>query len=197
MKFTRLFILAAALVAALTFSAFAQEDKSKTDKDKKAESSKTTKTNKADREYLVGSRGGCYYLTESGKKAYVDKENCKGLTAPTGGNKPATPAATATTPTAANNPAEPTDVEKTEAKNSDPTTDANKVEPTDANTAAAATPEAKPTDAAAAAPTSTTATTKKTDAKGRTYIKGSRGGCYYLNESGNKVYVKDKTLCEQ
>ena len=29
---------------------------------------------------------------------------------------------------------------------------------------------------------------------GRTYLKGSRGGCYYLNSSGNKVYV-DKGLC--
>ena len=35
---------------------------------------------------------------------------------------------------------------------------------------------------------------KKTD--GRTYILGPRGGCYYINESGNKVYVKDKSLCE-
>lgn len=29
---------------------------------------------------------------------------------------------------------------------------------------------------------------------GRTYLKGSRGGCYYLNSSGKKVYV-DKGLC--
>ncbi len=28
----------------------------------------------------------------------------------------------------------------------------------------------------------------------RTYIRGPRGGCYYLNRSGNKVYV-DKSLC--
>jgi endonuclease YncB( thermonuclease family) len=30
---------------------------------------------------------------------------------------------------------------------------------------------------------------------GRKYILGPRGGCYYLNESGYKVYVKDKSLC--
>ncbi|MFT3743147.1 MAG: nuclear transport factor 2 family protein [Pyrinomonadaceae bacterium] len=29
---------------------------------------------------------------------------------------------------------------------------------------------------------------------GRTYMKGTRGGCYYLNASGKKVYV-DKGLC--
>lgn len=29
----------------------------------------------------------------------------------------------------------------------------------------------------------------------RTYILGPRGGCYYVSESGRKVYVKDKTLC--
>jgi endonuclease YncB( thermonuclease family) len=30
---------------------------------------------------------------------------------------------------------------------------------------------------------------------GRTYILGPRGGCYYLNDKGYKVYVKDKSLC--
>jgi endonuclease YncB( thermonuclease family) len=31
---------------------------------------------------------------------------------------------------------------------------------------------------------------------GRKYILGPRGGCYYLNDQGVKVYVKDKTLCQ-
>lgn len=31
---------------------------------------------------------------------------------------------------------------------------------------------------------------------GRKYILGPRGGCYYLNEQGIKLYVKDKTLCQ-
>jgi endonuclease YncB( thermonuclease family) len=30
---------------------------------------------------------------------------------------------------------------------------------------------------------------------GRIYTLGPRGGCYYLNSSGSKVYVKDKSLC--
>lgn len=30
---------------------------------------------------------------------------------------------------------------------------------------------------------------------GRAYQLGPRGGCYYLNASGSKVYVKDKSLC--
>ncbi|MGH9947378.1 MAG: thermonuclease family protein [Pyrinomonadaceae bacterium] len=29
----------------------------------------------------------------------------------------------------------------------------------------------------------------------RKYILGPRGGCYYIKESGSKVYVKDKSLC--
>jgi hypothetical protein len=29
---------------------------------------------------------------------------------------------------------------------------------------------------------------------GRTYIRGSRGGCYYINSHGNKTYV-DRSLC--
>jgi endonuclease YncB( thermonuclease family) len=32
---------------------------------------------------------------------------------------------------------------------------------------------------------------------GRTYTLGPRGGCYYLNGQGIKVYVKDKTLCSK
>lgn len=40
-----------------------------------------------------------------------------------------------------------------------------------------------------AAPNITTAPSQ------RTYILGPRGGCYYVSQSGRKVYVKDKTLC--
>lgn len=29
---------------------------------------------------------------------------------------------------------------------------------------------------------------------GRTYIRGPRGGCYYINRNGNKTYV-DRSLC--
>ena len=32
---------------------------------------------------------------------------------------------------------------------------------------------------------------------GRAYILGPRGGCYYLNDQGIKVYVKDKSLCSK
>jgi endonuclease YncB( thermonuclease family) len=34
-----------------------------------------------------------------------------------------------------------------------------------------------------------------TTANSRKYKLGPRGGCYYIAESGSKVYVKDKTLC--
>ncbi|MEP7076621.1 MAG: thermonuclease family protein [Acidobacteriota bacterium] len=34
-------------------------------------------------------------------------------------------------------------------------------------------------------------------ATGRTYVMGPRGGCYFVNESGAKVYVRDKTLCSK
>ena len=47
--------------------------------------------------------------------------------------------------------------------------------------------------AAASAP----AVSKSQPVPGRTYILGPRGGCYYLNEQGIKVYVKDKTLCQK
>jgi len=40
-------------------------------------------------------------------------------------------------------------------------------------------------------------TTKKKRSKPRTtrrYIRGSRGGCYYINANGNKTYV-DRSMC--
>jgi endonuclease YncB( thermonuclease family) len=48
--------------------------------------------------------------------------------------------------------------------------------------------ETEPTPAAAS---------KSVPVPGRAYILGPRGGCYYLNEQGIKVYVKDKTLCQK
>jgi endonuclease YncB( thermonuclease family) len=38
-------------------------------------------------------------------------------------------------------------------------------------------------------------TTNQNNKSNRTYILGPRGGCYYVSESGRKVYVKDKSLC--
>lgn len=57
-------------------------------------------------------------------------------------------------------------------------------------TASAAVPSKPVTLSTAAA-----STAGKPSASSRTYSKGSRGGCYYLNASGNKVYV-DRSLCQ-
>lgn len=35
---------------------------------------------------------------------------------------------------------------------------------------------------------------KSTSSDSRTYIRGSRGGCYYINANGKKTYV-DRNLC--
>ena len=92
------------------------------------------------REYIgqkkTTTQGGCYYLTASGNKKYVDKSFCSEVK---------------------DQPVEP---ETTKPKES----------------------EKKPAE--------------KKDSSGREYIKGSRGGCYYMSESGEKVYVKDKRLCD-
>lgn len=47
--------------------------------------------------------------------------------------------------------------------------------------------------------TTNTATTRSRPSSartstGRTYIRGPRGGCYYINSNGNKTYV-DRSLC--
>lgn len=56
-------------------------------------------------------------------------------------------------------------------------------------------PEPKPTSETKVDPAK--ASLLSTDTKSpsaKTYLKGPRGGCYYLNAGGNKVYV-DKSLC--
>lgn len=35
---------------------------------------------------------------------------------------------------------------------------------------------------------------RKTNSTTRTYIRGPRGGCYYINRNGGKTYV-DRSLC--
>jgi endonuclease YncB( thermonuclease family) len=53
-----------------------------------------------------------------------------------------------------------------------------------------------PTPAVNTESSTTTSTPPGVDpAPQRTYILGPRGGCYYLNDKGYKVYVKDKGLC--
>lgn len=46
-------------------------------------------------------------------------------------------------------------------------------------------------------PTSSNTRTNSSSVKkptGRTYIRGPRGGCYYINSNGNKTYV-DRSFC--
>ncbi len=64
-----------------------------------------------------------------------------------------------------------------------------KPEPETKKAAASETPKAVTLAPAAAS------TAGKPSASSRTHLKGSRGGCYYLNSSGNKVYV-DRSLCQ-
>jgi endonuclease YncB( thermonuclease family) len=52
----------------------------------------------------------------------------------------------------------------------------------------------KPSTIAEPSATQTPAVNKHPE---RTYILGPRGGCYYLNDQGIKVYVKDKSLCNK
>lgn len=57
-------------------------------------------------------------------------------------------------------------------------------------------PEPKATSEIKAEPAKATlvSTAAKSSSTARTYMKGPRGGCYYLNSGGNKVYV-DKSYC--
>lgn len=65
------------------------------------------------------------------------------------------------------------------------------------------TKDTNPNETSATVENSSSTTTSNTPANSssqnnksdRTYILGPRGGCYYVSESGRKVYVKDKSLC--
>ena len=200
MKSIKLLIVVLSLVAFSAFSASAQdEQKTKTEKDKKTETKTVKKnTDKTERQYLVGSRGGCYYLTASGKKSYVDKKFCEGITEAKSETK--TTPSIENTEQKSNTKVEqkpvdttPTDLEKADDKSKEMSPIVVENEKSETKTTDTVTPETKTTDPVIPAENKK----KKTDSSGRTYIKGSRGGCYYLNESGKKVYVKDKSLCEE
>lgn len=153
----------------------------------------TGKSNSKDgREYFTGSRGGCYYLTASGNKTYVDKSYCENTQTETKSDS-------AKAPETNQPPSKKTSGDReyftgarggcyylTASGNkkyvdnsfcsqvTEPTKETNKAKPKE--------PETKQPE--------------KTNSDGRTYLKGSRGGCYYLTASGKKVYV-DKEKCEQ
>lgn len=92
----------------------------------------------ADREYFKGTRGGCYYLTASGSKKYVDRELCE---------------------------------RGAGSENEKPPTLINRSDSTLTETPSNSTPSS-----------------------GNRYIRGSRGGCYYINSKGKKSYV-DRSKC--
>ena len=102
-------------------------------------------------QYVVGPRGGCYEVTQGGKKKSVARSFCA--------------------PASQSAPAQPSAASKSQSNTSSRTT----------------------------APTGNTgggATGATTIAKGnRTYVKGAKGGCYYLTPSGRKQYV-DRSMCQ-
>lgn len=178
------------------------------------------KTDDDDREYLLGPRGGCYYLTASGRKTYVNKKFCENLPAASDTKKPDVPTDKQTDKPTDKKEAKKNDKEKKSTKKTGSdqreyftgsrggcyylTASGNK-KYVDKKFCEAASPNA-PNDAEdekenkeqnekkADEKSTDDAPANKSDGKGRTYIRGSRGGCYYLTESGRKKYV-DRDLC--
>jgi endonuclease YncB( thermonuclease family) len=84
-----------------------------------------------------------------------------------------------------------------------PTNKAGKASKTNtAPVAATPSPEKAPAAASNQPPTATpkqttdAADAKTTDASDKKYVRGPRGGCYYINKSGGKTYV-DRNLCQE
>lgn len=173
----------------------AKKDEQSTEPRKDEASAPATKRNSGDREYILGERGGCYYLTATGKKSYVDKKYCAETTAPSREAK------VEETPAAESKPTQKKDSKGrtylsgerggcyylTESGKKSYVDkkycDESANQETESEAAKPNKPESKP---------SKPVETK--DSGGKTYIKGERGGCYYLSPSGKKVYVK-KELC--
>lgn len=57
--------------------------------------------------------------------------------------------------------------------------------------------QTKPTSSKAANPSPKGSVDSKSSNQNRTYILGPRGGCYWVNDDGRKMYVKDKSLCSK
>lgn len=139
-----------------------------------------------DRKYFLGSRGGCYYLTASGRKTYVDRNLCDGIT-------------------------KSSDAGKTDKKE-EKTESTKKSDPEERKyfkgsrggcyylTASGAKKYVDRSLCEDGAPDKAEPPEKNKEEKppentgDRKYFKGSRGGCYYLSPSGRKVYV-DRSLC--
>ncbi|MGQ0540943.1 MAG: thermonuclease family protein [Blastocatellia bacterium] len=58
-------------------------------------------------------------------------------------------------------------------------------------------PQTKPTYSKEANPSPKSSKDSKSSDQNRIYILGPRGGCYWVNDDGRKMYVKDKTLCSK
>lgn len=185
MKLNKLLILFTLFTAVFSASVSAQQETTKPSKEKKANNAEVKKE-KSDRKYMLAAKGGCYYITDSGKKTYVDKKFCDGTNQTTDQNSRRE--------------------EKAAAKTEEPkTTTVNKTKQTetvenkngDGQIAPAKMKQSKAAEKHKTAGAKTTAVepSGKTNSNGRTYITGPRGGCYYLTGSGKKVYVSDKSLC--
>ncbi len=116
MKSTKLLVLLLplALFAGVLSMPVAAQDKNKPAKEKRTETAAKRAESKADesgREYMVGSKGGCYYLNSSGKKSYVDKKYCENTA-----KSPASETGSAAPSPAATLPPQKTDDETSDKK---------------------------------------------------------------------------------
>lgn len=140
----------------------------------------------ADCQYYLGPKGGCYTLSKSGKKRYVDRSMCAIESAPA--------ASSPLKPSAATGADSGTSVALSEyrlgsrggcytlsASGSKRYVDRSRCE--SARKAAPATGTVSAFDAPAAAARSSSR-----------YHLGSRGGCYTISASGSKRYV-DREMC--
>jgi endonuclease G len=195
------------------------EVRTKSETNKSGETNNKGKTDSSGRKYLLGEKGGCYYLTESGKKSYVDKKFCEGVSTSPENKSDSKPEIKSETKSGNKTDSPKTPAKKSSSKEREYLTgtrggcyyltesgekkyvdkkycsevkESTSDEPEDEEKK-----ETKPKEEEPKKDESKQSETKpseKPDSKGRVYIKGERGGCYYMN-GDKKVYVKDKSLC--
>jgi len=146
----------------------------------------------AEGQYYMGSRGGCYTLTRSGNKRYVDRSMC------TGGSKPMTavrsrqPAAVPAVAAVAPIPVAPAVTFVAALAPVPVVTPVPTADPVPLFPPAATVPTVV---ALAAANVLAAAPPPRAPQSPSRYYLGPRGGCYTLTASGNKRYV-DRSMCQ-
>jgi hypothetical protein len=139
----------------------------------------------------VGPRGGCYYISDSGSKTYVDRSECAGIRAPVAPEPLIAPQSESSSGEARSSAGRQLHVgSRGGCYYLDDSGDKTYVDR--AECAGIRTPVAP--QPLLSSPSESSSGGARRSSGGRQLHVGPRGGCYYINGNGNKTYV-DRSEC--